>query len=156
MEEAESWLGSIFKNPGRVIEASNTLHIMSTNSIPGITHPTRPSPTTNTRSSRLPAPALFVGPPSRNTSQISVARPGTGDRTTSTRPDAARQKSTRARGFTSGNKDDVPEDLPALKKPSEKIVEAKWREMQSTLNEVEMTAQSSTHVFGEKPYQSFG
>ena len=36
-----------------------------------------------------------------------------------------------------------------MKKESDKAVDAKWREMQSTLNEVELTAQSSTHVFGE-------
>ena len=36
-----------------------------------------------------------------------------------------------------------------MKKESDKAIDAKWREMQSTLNEVELTAQSSTHVFGE-------
>lgn len=38
--------------------------------------------------------------------------------------------------------------FPTLRKASEKTIDGRWREMQSTLNEVELTAQSSTHVFG--------
>jgi hypothetical protein len=45
--------------------------------------------------------------------------------------------------------DGTSKELPTLQKPSDKSIDAKWREMQSTLNEVELTAQSSTHVFGE-------
>ncbi|KAK5171789.1 uncharacterized protein LTR77_003425 [Saxophila tyrrhenica] len=113
---------------------------MSTHSVPGITSPTQKAPTTNTKPNRLPAPTLFVGPPSRNASQLSVARPG-----------ISREKSTRARNHNTDADGEGSDsrDLPTLRKPSERSIDAKWREMQSTLNEVELTAQSSTHVFGE-------
>ncbi|KAK3701684.1 hypothetical protein LTR37_015336 [Vermiconidia calcicola] len=105
---------------------------MSANSVPGITSPTKQTPTTNTKLNRLPAPTLFVGPPSRNASQLSVSRTATDG------ADGAADN---------GNRTST--ENPMLRKPSEKSVDAKWREMQSTLNEVELTAQSSTHVFGE-------
>ncbi|EMC94659.1 hypothetical protein BAUCODRAFT_54641, partial [Baudoinia panamericana UAMH 10762] len=88
---------------------------------------------------RLPAPTLFVGPPSRNASQLSVSRQGIEQK--ATRDPLLRQKSALA-------KDPDPKDFPRLKKQSEREVDARWRELQSTLNEVELTAQSSTHVFG--------
>jgi len=114
--------------------------------------PTKPSPTANVKPSRLPAPTLFVGPPSRNASQLSVSRQGQGLDPTKSRDPLTRQRSVLGR---SGNTKDGPEGkdkdhaLPTLKKASEREADAKWREMQSTLNEVELTAQSSTHVFGE-------
>jgi hypothetical protein len=46
-------------------------------------------------------------------------------------------------------KDKNKDKTPALQKSSAKRIESQWKEMQSTLNEVELTAQSSTHVFGE-------
>lgn len=36
----------------------------------------------------------------------------------------------------------------SLFKTSDRSIDTKWKEMQMTLNEVELTAQSSTHVFG--------
>ena len=113
--------------------------------------PAKPSPTSNTKPSRLPAPSLFVGPPSRNTSQLSVSRQLT--------PDVATGKNnrdpvTRQRSAFSSTEATVEETHPhkdadtRLRKDSEKETEARWREMQTTLNEVELTAQSSTHVFG--------
>ena len=127
---------------------------MSSNNVPGITSPTKPSATTNTKSNRLPAPTLFVGPPSRNASQLSVSRQAPETNLKAGRPGLNRQKSGRARGYTAdgaadGAADAPSKDLPTLQKPSEKSIDAKWREMQSTLNEVELTAQSSTHVFGD-------
>ncbi|CAK4031685.1 Hypothetical predicted protein [Lecanosticta acicola] len=109
----------------------------------------KPSRTANTPPNRLPAPTLFVGPPSRNASQLSISRTKTDDLKPN-RPDPlTRQKSALSRPF---NADSTGEDatIPPLKKASEERVEAKWKEMQSTLNEVELTAQSSTHVFGER------
>lgn len=131
---------------------------MSSSSVPGITAPTKPSPTSNTKPNRLPAPTLFIGPPSRNASQLSVSRTGTDTNLKAGRPNINRQRSTRTRAYepdadaTPGEGNTSSKDageVPALKKPSDKSVDAKWREMQSTLNEVELTAQSSTHVFGE-------
>lgn len=116
------------------------------------------SPTTNTKPNRLPAPTLFVGPPSRNASQLSIARTATHDSTlTKTRDPLNRQKSALSRPyhpdteshFGDGELANLSSTQPPLKKASEKAVEAKWKEMQSTLNEIELTAQSSTHVFGE-------
>lgn len=118
--------------------------------------PNKPSPTSNTKPSRLPAPSLFVGPPSRNTSQLSVSRQLAPDAPHGklSRDPVPRQRSALSRPFESA---DSPSEEPdkkqdsnsRLRKDSEKETEARWREMQSTLNEVELTAQSSTHVFGE-------
>lgn len=118
--------------------------------------PNKPSPTANTKPGRLPAPSLFVGPPSRNTSQLSVSRQLSPDVPNGkpSREPVTRQRSALSRPFESA---DSPHEEPdrkqgadtRLRKDSEKETEARWREMQSTLNEVELTAQSSTHVFGE-------
>jgi hypothetical protein len=117
--------------------------------------PVKPSSTSNTKPSRLPAPSLFVGPPSRNTSQLSVSRQLTPDAANgkNNRDPVTRQRSAFSKPFesteatveeTHHHKD--PDTR--LRKDSEKETEARWREMQTTLNEVELTAQSSTHVFG--------
>jgi hypothetical protein len=114
------------------------------------------SPTANTKPSRLPAPSLFVGPPSRNTSQLSVSRQLASDAPhgKSSREPVTRQRSALSRPFESADSpaeesEKKQEGDARLRKDSEKETEARWREMQSTLNEVELTAQSSTHVFGE-------
>lgn len=116
----------------------------------------KPSPTANTKPSRLPAPSLFVGPPSRNTSQLSVSRqlPPDAAHGKAHRDPVIRQRSALSRQFDSSDipAEEPPKDKDAakrLRKDSEQETEARWREMQSTLNEVELTAQSSTHVFGE-------
>jgi len=118
--------------------------------------PNKPSPTANTKPSRLPAPSLFVGPPSCNTSQLSVSRQLAPDAShgKASRDPVTRQRSALSRPFESADNpseepDKKQESDSRLRKDSEKETEARWREMQSTLNEVELTAQSSTHVFGE-------
>lgn len=123
-------------------------------SIAPSTRSTKPSPTANTKASRLPAPSLFVGPPSRNTSQLSVSRQLAPDAGRSTREPLARQRSALSRQYEPAEtQPEEPEkdskESTRLRKDSERETEARWKEMQSTLNEVEMTAQSSTHVFGE-------
>jgi hypothetical protein len=114
--------------------------------------PVKPSPTAATKPNRLPAPTLFVGPPSRNASQLSISRQAN-DPTTGkpSRNPLQRQRSALNKSFDPEAADgkDNPTATPAVRKAGEKDVEAKWREMQSVLNEVELTAQSSTHVFGE-------
>ncbi|KAK5130307.1 hypothetical protein LTR08_002231 [Meristemomyces frigidus] len=110
---------------------------------------TKPSPTANTKPNRLPAPTLFVGPPSRNASQLSVSRQGNDGNLKATPHPLDRQKSALANPYnTEAGAAGDANGLPLLKKQSERSVDAKWREMQSTLNDVELTAQSSTHVFG--------
>ena len=116
---------------------------------------TKVSPTANTRPNRLPAPSLFIGPPSRNSSQLSVSRQLTESSSSRQGRDAlTRQKSALNRTFDpNGPTGDARPSRDAaptqLRKPSDGSIDARWREMQSTLDEVEMTAQSSTHVFGE-------
>ena len=117
--------------------------------------PNKPSPTANTKPSRLPAPSLFVGPPSRNASQLSVSRQLASDAAHGkpNREPMTRQRTNLSR-FESADSpsegaDKKQEGDSRLRKDSEKETEARWREMQSTLNDVELTAQSSTHVFGE-------
>lgn len=117
----------------------------------------KPSPTAKTKPSRLPAPSLFVGPPSRNTSQLSVSRQLVPDAANPkpTRDPINRQRSALSRPWEPPEtpaeepKQDKDGSSPRLRKDSERSTEARWKEMQSTLNEVELTAQSSTHVFGE-------
>lgn len=117
--------------------------------------PVKPSPTANTKPSRLPAPSLFVGPPSRNTSQLSVSRQLIPDAANpkATRDPVNRQRSALSRPWEPESPAEEPQKDkdagPLLRKESERSTEARWKEMQSTLNEVELTAQSSTHVFGE-------
>jgi len=114
--------------------------------------PVKPSPTANTKPNRLPAPVLFVGPPSRNASQLSVSRQAN-DSTLGKpgRDPLTRQKLALSKAYEpdAESKSKHKDAVPTIRKASEKDLDAKWREMQSTLNEVELTAQSSTHVFGE-------
>ncbi|KAF2717603.1 hypothetical protein K431DRAFT_341237 [Polychaeton citri CBS 116435] len=119
--------------------------------------------TANTKPNRLPAPTLFVGPPSRNASQLSMHNPfpsGNDDThqfhhstntTTNPAQKPPRGKSALKHEFTNeDNKNASKDGAPTtrLQKPSPKSLDARWREMQSTLNEVELTAQNTTHVFG--------
>nr|POE77637.1 hypothetical protein CFP56_09284 [Quercus suber] len=126
--------------------------------------------TTNAKPNRLPAPSLFVGPPSRNASQLSVARQATDPNPAKpTRDPLIRHRSALSRSVLHGDdprpgpssvagdaSDHASKDKDkdkgahpsALPKPSDRSIDAKWKEMQMTLNEVELTAQSSTHVFG--------
>ena len=124
------------------------------------THPPKPLPTAATKPNRLPAPTLFVGPPSRNASQLSVSRQV--PESSRARDPLNRQKSALSRPYDTesttgegkttqdhGRNNSNGQPPNRLRKDSERSVDARWREMQNTLNEVEMTAQSSTHVFGE-------
>ena len=127
---------------------------MSNRDSSSLSSPAKPSPTTNTKPNRLPAPTLFVGPPSRNASQLSVSRQGIDSAANRPfRDPLTRQKSALSRPHNTeagetGDPGYKDAQQPTLRKASEKSVDAKWREMQSTLNEIELTAQSSTHVFG--------
>ncbi|KAI5371047.1 hypothetical protein Slin15195_G019200 [Septoria linicola] len=123
----------------------------------------KPSPTANSKPNRLPAPTLFVGPPSRNASNLSISRQQAAEASLGIKRDPVnRHKSalSRSRNVSDNQQDEEDNSSPqtqsshhtsqpGVKKASERDVESKWREMQNTLNEVELTAQSSTHVFGE-------
>lgn len=107
-------------------------------------------------SQRLPPPALFQGPPSHNASNISVAVPPSGPSLPTPSgiqpPPLHRNRSTR------GNEGGSPDNRSLLspfisRRPSKNDVDGSdiiWQEMQSALSEVELSAVTSEHVFGEK------
>lgn len=117
---------------------------------------TTSTPTTTTRPNRLPAPTLFVGPPSRNASQLSLSKQIAEDSPArKAREPLAQGKSHllqpgEGTSATDGLKPPNGPPKIQLRKPSDKSLETKWREMQDTLDEVELTAQSATHVFSAK------
>ncbi|KAL8694724.1 MAG: hypothetical protein Q9218_000650 [Villophora microphyllina] len=97
---------------------------------------------------RAPPPALFLGPPSRNASNISLPAVGPqSSSSTNPRDPLLRTRSIRA-----------PDAAPALGKTRQQAqsssqaegdrADALWAEMQATLADVELSAFSSTHVFG--------
>ncbi|KAI8934255.1 hypothetical protein NX059_008997 [Plenodomus lindquistii] len=116
-----------------------------------------------TQSNRLPAPALFVGPPSRNASNTSLLPPG-GDSRDPTRAPLVRQRSLlspeskRPLPPTTGNQYDGDNLTLTTSNPSAPFqrrqraqsqaaeaeassrAEAVWAEMQNTLEEVELSA----------------
>lgn len=120
--------------------------------------------TTNVPAHRLPAPALFVGPPSRNASNTSLMSPGPESSRSGTKPPLVRQRSLLAPdskrplpptasnqydgeylSLTSSNtsapfqrrqrKESAAADAEASSR-----AEAVWAEMQNTLEEVELSA----------------
>jgi len=137
--------------------------------------PPKPPPQTSTlKPNRLPAPTLFVGPPSRNASSTSLLPP---QKDAPVRPPVARQHSLLGDGRKAKDRSDAPSPLlspidrgrpaapladsallsprareaatkqrekDALKEAAEaKRVDAQWAEMQSTLSEVEASAQAA-------------
>jgi hypothetical protein len=120
-------------------------------------------PTDNVKSQRLPAPTLFVGPPSHNASNISLnVLPK--DPTNPTRIPLSRQLSLLGVDRQKSEKQDVlstpsdglsPNPFSRRQQPSSKTdhqsnerIEAAIAEMQNTLEDVELSAASGTHVFG--------
>ncbi|EXJ83769.1 hypothetical protein A1O1_07396 [Capronia coronata CBS 617.96] len=104
--------------------------------------------TSRTTAHRLPPPALFQGPPSRNTSHISLVLPG--DRVPGA-PGADAEHPQRihrparvpAASSFSG---------PSLRQPAadadDRRAESLWADMQKTLADVEVSAMNTSHVFG--------
>ncbi|KAK7894135.1 hypothetical protein LTR67_006838 [Exophiala xenobiotica] len=101
-----------------------------------------------TNTHRLPPPALFQGPPSKNASHVSLALPG-GDR--SGGGSEAEYSSHRM-----PRPSRVPEAAsfsgPSLRQPAAEAddnrAENLWAEMQKTLADVEVSALNTSHVFG--------
>ncbi|PYH95821.1 hypothetical protein BO71DRAFT_194846 [Aspergillus ellipticus CBS 707.79] len=103
-------------------------------------------------SQRLPPPVLFQGPPSHNASNISLPPPVSAGAPpgASQTPPLQRVRLARSRGSL-----ETPGSLPPFlsRKQSKGEVDgsdAVWQEMQSTLSEVELSATTGEHVFGEK------
>ncbi|KAJ9619648.1 hypothetical protein H2203_008429 [Taxawa tesnikishii (nom. ined.)] len=86
-------------------------------------------PTTNYQ--RLPAPSLFVGPPSRNASNPSVSLPP---------PPPAKPLTNQSKAAS--------KTAPKLRRPTNAQIDAHWADLQSTLSDIELSAANSTHVFG--------
>ncbi|KAJ6131090.1 hypothetical protein N7523_001550 [Penicillium sp. IBT 18751x] len=104
-------------------------------------------------SQRLPPPALFQGPPSHNASNISLSVPPPTSALATpagSRPPALPRD--RSRDADSIEKRDFLS--PFMSRRSSKHEadgsDAIWQEMQSALSEVELSAVTSDHVFGEK------
>lgn len=123
------------------------------------------SPTNTKKSQRLPAPSLFVGPPSRNASQNSLQPQQLTTSTSSNRVPLARQRSLLGEKPRNdrNNMPDINEpptpvgaSFGALARRQQQQVEqsndartdAIWAEMQNTLEEVELSVASGAKVFG--------
>ncbi|KAF1810189.1 hypothetical protein P152DRAFT_440327 [Eremomyces bilateralis CBS 781.70] len=117
------------------------------------------APLGRTPSQRLPAPSLFVGPPSRNASATSLLSPQV---TASGRVPLIRQRShtaTRKGAPGGGEAEAGPSTLqkayPRRQDPEAHLeqrrnerTDAAWAELQNTLEEVELCAMNETHIFG--------
>ncbi|KAJ5939451.1 hypothetical protein N7466_002585 [Penicillium verhagenii] len=103
---------------------------------------------------RLPPPALFQGPPSHNASNISLSVPPAPTLATSTGSQPPPLDRNQSHSSTRANAENRGLLSPFIsKRPSKNDVDgsdAIWQEMQSALSEVELSAVTSEHVFGEK------
>lgn len=103
----------------------------------------------NPHPQRAPPPSLFLGPPSRNASNVSVAPPAT-NTASSTPPRAPLLRSRSARAADASSSSPLRPQRPQLSTTQTEgdRTDALWAEMQARLAEVEVSAFSSTHVFG--------
>ncbi|KAJ5684740.1 uncharacterized protein N7477_001085 [Penicillium maclennaniae] len=104
-------------------------------------------------SQRLPPPALFQGPPSHNASNISLSVPppaSTLATPVGSRPPALSRD--RSRDADSIEKREFLSPFMSRRSSKHEVdgSDAIWQEMQSALSEVELSAVTSDHVFGEK------
>ncbi|TAQ91495.1 hypothetical protein B7494_g262 [Chlorociboria aeruginascens] len=123
------------------------------------------SPKIKAKHLREPPPSLFLGPQSQNASQLSLANPPSAppQNTSSTLSPSARAPLIRQRSqrLQRNNADGSAEStvaptiprnpIPRLASEGQKQAartDALWAEMQSTLEEVELSAVNGTHVFG--------
>lgn len=104
-------------------------------------------------SQRLPPPALFQRPPSHNASNISLAVPPASTLATPHTQHAPLQRNQSA----NSNESTRSYSPFAARRPSKNDADgsdAIWQEMQSALSEVELSAVTTEHVFGEKHSQA--
>ncbi|BCR86953.1 DUF5315 domain-containing protein [Aspergillus chevalieri] len=104
-------------------------------------------------SQRLPPPSLFQGPPSHNASNLSLPQPpsNVGSRGASQPPPSQRSRTPRAHdSFSTQSHSLSPFRSRAQSKGEVDSSDAIWQEMQSALSEVELSAVTREHVFGEK------
>ncbi|KAF9887488.1 hypothetical protein FE257_010205 [Aspergillus nanangensis] len=103
-------------------------------------------------SQRLPPPVLFQGPPSHNASNLSLAPPvpTVASPNGSQPPPLQRHQSTRQTAPLEAPGSLSPFLSRAQSKGEVDRSDAIWQEMQHALSEVELSAVTSEHVFGEK------
>ncbi|KAJ5799213.1 uncharacterized protein N7518_001281 [Penicillium psychrosexuale] len=111
--------------------------------------PTNPNP------QRLPPPALFQGPPSHNTSNISLpAPPATSPLATASGqpPPLNRNRSSRLAESANTEKSSLLSPFVSRRASKHDVdgSDAIWQEMQNALSEVELSAVTSENVFGAK------
>jgi hypothetical protein len=118
------------------------------------------SPKSKAKQLRDPPPSLFLGPPSQNASNVSLpALPPSGPSSnlSSLAPSRAplvRQRSQRMPTRLDTSPDMVGPAIPRNPRQDSEVkrqadrTDAQWAEMQSTLEEVELSAVNGTHVFG--------
>ncbi|PGH15798.1 hypothetical protein AJ79_02179 [Helicocarpus griseus UAMH5409] len=125
-------------------------------------HQSEQTPSKKPSSQRPPPPFLFQGPPSLNTSNLSLP-PGLlpGSHPTSAKPGQHFHQPPLLRQHSARS---IPPDVPAATAPASPFLrpsrfpgqgdldgaDALWQEMQNTLAEVELTAMSGDHVFGSE------
>ena len=125
-------------------------------------------PKSNAQRLREPPPSLFLGPPSQNASNVSLSgshhfgarleptiTTATMSSTTSRIPMSRRGSRgivPRTADFSDGKGlGALPHSLPRIQSENQRQADrtdALWAQMQSTLEEVELTAVNGTHVFG--------
>lgn len=121
------------------------------------------SPKAKPKLLREPPPSLFLGPPSQNASHVSLPgttlQPITSNSTLSPpRAPLIRQRSQRGPARIDGQQEGVDASLgipmPRQQRQDSEVkrqadrTDAMWAEMQSTLEEVELSAVNGLHVFG--------
>lgn len=120
--------------------------------------------TSKTQANRLPAPALFVGPPSRNTSNLDLHKTTTKDShvnfkanpsaaipgpTSPTSPTNKDPIDALSRDNNANDPDEQPETQQFRRgRRGTAVLDAHWAALQSTLGDIELSASSSAHVFG--------
>ena len=105
------------------------------------------APPSTSHPQRAPPPSLFLGPPSRNTSDNSLP-PSTPLSTSQPRATPLRSRSTRGADPAIAIPDRSRPQQPQHSQTDGERTDAVWAEMQATLAEVELSASRGTHVFG--------
>ena len=124
---------------------------------------------TKSSTQRLPVPSLFVGPPSRNASNTSLSPATTNTGSTRNASSLQRSLQERSRSYADSSLSDAAKGKSptaaerqssnnlnsqsfhhrsASRKESSNRTEARWTELQNTLDEVEAKAERGSHIFG--------
>ncbi|RFU27791.1 hypothetical protein B7463_g8532, partial [Scytalidium lignicola] len=114
------------------------------------------SPKNRVKQLREPPPSLFLGPPSQNASHISL--PSSLSAAPTSNPSRVPLIQQRSQRLPSHTPFEAPPETTGISRPSmvqafdsqkqAARTDALWAEMQSTLEEVELNAAHTTHIFG--------